>query len=1393
MGNEVSCIDSGIISRIRRIVLAAFCAAAALEGMMLLTADRVMAADSYFDANGVHIYRDTPEDEASGKYKVKVNGTDVEAVKYDANGNNFDIARFASDSENPEITVTVTEEIQSVTVYPERYYPQEDLKVSEDRKTLTFRIAEESDLRYAFVMINGGPADQAGKPYLALINDPEETDRPDPEADNVLNFKEFSEQYLKEHPNSTVQTAEEAGVTTGGVEYDAGKLVANDTSQVRFPDKRQMLEEDVTYALQAALDEIYAEGSAYDTLYFPDGTYICSGLELRDRKGKEVTIYVEEGALIKNRIQECMQAMEPAIGVWDSENITISGRGMFDGNGVENYRKDRHDAKDSCHQGGVMIVRSSNIVFNDTYVRDAKQWNWESHGSKNCTLNNIKGLTPYNQPWVDGLDMASAQGLTINGAVTMGNDDNFASGHYNPSDGFTNTVPGFDQYNSDALEWDTEDSFDISVNNTLGWSYAGGNGVRMGHNCYGHQMRNYTFTNLNATNFQGGGRGITVQNSTGEYPRYDTIEFINCSFDTSRVGCNFEILGRADDMISSVLLENCWFSNGSAVSSAQNIENLTISDLYIGKEKAEYSNFTNLTTENVTEFSRDWQENTIPEIVTPQESAFTAKVGEKITFQVTASDADNDEVSLTAEGLPEGAEFNTSTGVFSWRPAASQTGTRTISFSAADQWGAVSHKEITITVEAGDYSSIEISPSEDTYLASWKDEKNNNYEGNDYLRIRRMKEAIGDQDTYGLWGEKITDLADSKDAKVSVLKFDAALLRENLDNLEKAELELTLINRRESVDVESDRLMAAAVTEDWSAGSVTWNTAPLYDIADVKYSDSFKINTNTGVDNKTGIADSPYDGTRAVIDVTDFVRNLQEEENVLSIAVCEESGYELAFASVEGAAKLGRPEAAPVLRLTVKEAEKTETEVGRTTVLEDAFAGSWGGDQDKNFGGLNFIRTAYDKDSAGVLGSEGGSDNKLTYLKFDLTGLEEGSYDRVKLQMTLLGVRKSEALNLETQIQIGTAADESWSEETLTWKNKPAVTTAAADLVQSDIFVPLSAAANDPNSITAPEGVQVTADVTLFVQSAKEAGNTTLTLAVNAAAFNASLGSDANRYYFVSKEGAANYADAADMAPTLILTKYETEEKPEHTHSLTFAEAKNATCTENGSIAYYVCSECGRLFRDGEGAEEITAEDTVVAAAGHTWDEGVITTKPTVSEEGIRTYTCIVCQETKEEPVAKLTLSGIEVTAPVKTEYTVGDEQLDLTGMTVTAQYSDGSTEVIALDQVSVEGFDSTAAAEGQVITVTYQGMSDSFTVNIKEAEEPAHTHKLVKINKKRATWFRNGNITYYECRDCGRFYRDAAATEEITRAETVIKSKGYEWYTVQKERFFDFMHWIFG
>ena len=57
-----------------------------------------------------------------------------------------------------------------------------------------------------------------------------------------------------------------------------------------------------------------------------------------------------------------------------------------------------------------------------------------------------------------------------------------------------------------------------------------------------------------------------------------------------------------------------------------------------------------------------------------------------------------------------------------------------------------------------------------------------------------------------------------------------------------------------------------------------------------------------------------------------------------------------------------------------------------------------------------------------------------------------------------------------------------------------------------------------------------------------------------------------------------------------------------HVHSLNAVEAKAATCTERGTAAHYIC-RCGKRFADANGQKEITAADTVVAAA-HTDADG---------------------------------------------------------------------------------------------------------------------------------------------------------------------------------------------
>ena len=65
--------------------------------------------------------------------------------------------------------------------------------------------------------------------------------------------------------------------------------------------------------------------------------------------------------------------------------------------------------------------------------------------------------------------------------------------------------------------------------------------------------------------------------------------------------------------------------------------------------------------------------------------------------------------------------------------------------------------------------------------------------------------------------------------------------------------------------------------------------------------------------------------------------------------------------------------------------------------------------------------------------------------------------------------------------------------------------------------------------------------------------------------------------------------------------------------------------------------------------------DEVQDKADHSWNEGVVTTKPSTSAKGVKTYTCTVCGATKTEDIAKLT--------PIS-EYVAGanNSNVDFTG-----------------------------------------------------------------------------------------------------------------------------------
>ncbi len=100
--------------------------------------------------------------------------------------------------------------------------------------------------------------------------------------------------------------------------------------------------------------------------------------------------------------------------------------------------------------------------------------------------------------------------------------------------------------------------------------------------------------------------------------------------------------------------------------------------------------------------------NTPPVVATITPGSYNVDQGVTVSFTVSASDADGDDLSLEASGLPVGASFTPSnpvtgnsnvSGTFTWTPSFSQSGNFGINFQATDGQGAKSAiKSVVISI-----------------------------------------------------------------------------------------------------------------------------------------------------------------------------------------------------------------------------------------------------------------------------------------------------------------------------------------------------------------------------------------------------------------------------------------------------------------------------------------------------------------------------------------------------------------------------------------------------------------------------------------------------------------------------------------------------------------------
>lgn len=250
-------------------------------------------------------------------------------------------------------------------------------------------------------------------------------------------------------------------------------------------------------------------------------------------------------------------------------------------------------------------------------------------------------------------------------------------------------------------------------------------------------------------------------------------------------------------------------------------------------------------------------------------------------------------------------------------------------------------------------------------------------------------------------------------------------------------------------------------------------------------------------------------------------------------------------------------------------------------------------------------------------------------------------------------------------------------------------------------------------------------------------------------------------------------------------------------HQLREVAAKDATCKEQGNIAYVICDLCGKMWRDMTLKEQLDVVNTPIDTSKHKLDK-VDAKDPTCTEDGYEAYwKCSVCGQlfsddkgTKkiDTPVkrnktghAPMLMAGNAATCTKEgwqPYYVCKTCQKEFKDADCTQEITDPSWKTIPKIQHQLTRTDEKPATCTENGTKAYWtcsvcGMKFSDQEGTKPIQSPetisALGHDLEHVAAKEPTKTATGNIEYWHCKRCDKYFADEACTNEITKAQTVI------------------------
>ena len=300
-----------------------------------------------------------------------------------------------------------------------------------------------------------------------------------------------------------------------------------------------------------------------------------------------------------------------------------------------------------------------------------------------------------------------------------------------------------------------------------------------------------------------------------------------------------------------------------------------------------------------------------------------------------------------------------------------------------------------------------------------------------------------------------------------------------------------------------------------------------------------------------------------------------------------------------------------------------------------------------------------------------------------------------------------------------------------------------------------------------------------------------------------------------------------------------------HTHSIEWRSETPATCTASGTKAHYACSDCGKLFSNASGTNEITAQSLTIPASGHSYDTYFqddsshwrccscgatsakephnygaweIITAATEESAGIRQHSCVDCGHIQTEQIPKLPHThDMQLTSVISPTHTHPGNTQYYTCSKCHGVYADGAgaspinltdTFIPALGhKYSESDMDSlyhwSSCSCGQTIGKEHHSFSD-WEVTIAPTEDSvgtrhricskcgydemqeipplAHSHNMEMIAAVEATHTQEGHIAYYACTKCGNLYSDLDGQAQISLYDTTIPVLAHSYQAYQKD-----------